>query len=146
MKKPVTWFLLADGARARVMTREDSHTSYKLVFSEDSSNMHARSHDLGSDRPGHGQESANSAHHAIEPRQDPHRAEEDKFIRTVASYINGEAGKNSFDRLVIYAAPHVLSMLRKELDATATKKILGEYHKDLTKVPVADLPSHFGTA
>ena len=145
MKKLVTWFLMADGARARIVTREDSSTAYKFVFSEDSAEMHARSRDLGSDRPGHSQESANSAHHAMEPRQDPHRAEETKFVQTIASHVNREGAQGSFDRLMIYAAPRVLSLLRKELDAPTLKKVHGEFPKDLTKVPVADLPAHFGT-
>jgi len=146
MKKLVTWFLMVDGARARIVTREDSQTAYKLVFSEESANAHARSHDLGSDRPGHTQESANSAHHAIEPRHDPHRIEETLFVQTVAAHVNRESARSSFDRLVVYAAPGVLSLLRKELDAPTLRKVHGEFPKDLTKVPVAELPAHFGTA
>jgi protein required for attachment to host cells len=45
---------------------------------------------------------------------------------------------------MVYAAPRVLSLLRKELDAPTLKKVHGEFSKDLTKVPVAELPAHFG--
>lgn len=146
MKKLATWFLMADGARARIVTRENPSTAYKLIFSEESAATHARSRDLGSDRPGHSQESANSAHHAIEPRHDLHLIEETLFVHTVAAHINREATRGSFDQLVVYAAPRVLSLLRKELEASTLKKVHGEFPKDLTKVPVAELPAHFGTA
>jgi protein required for attachment to host cells len=146
MKKPVTWFLIADGARARIVTRSDPDSRYEVIYAEDSSTMHARARDLVSDRPGRTQESAYSGRHALEPRHDVRRAEESKFVKDVAAHINSESARNRFDRLVIYAAPQCLSVLRAALDPGAMKKLHGEYAKDLTKVPVEELPAHFGAA
>jgi protein required for attachment to host cells len=146
MKIPVTWYVLADGARARIVTRPEPSASYVVVFAEDSAAAHARSRDIGSDRPGRGQESAYSGRHAVEPRHDAHRMAEAKFLRSVVAHINRESARGSFDRLVIYAAPRCLSTLRAGLDPTTTKKLYGEYAKDLTKTPLSDLPVHFGTA
>ncbi len=146
MKTPVTWYVLADGARARIVMRPEPSAGYMIVFAEDSATAHARTHEIVSDRPGHGQESAASGRHAIEPRHDAHRLEEQKFLRSVVAHINRESARGSFDRLVVYAAPRCLATLRAGLDPAASRKLYGEYPKDLTKIPLAELPVHFGTA
>ena len=145
MKKPVTWYVLADGARARIVTRPDSSAGYVVVFAEDAAAAHVRAREIVSDRPGHGQESAYSGRHAIEPRHDPHRLEETRFLRSVVAHINRESARGSFDRLVIYAAPRCLALLRAGLDPATGRKLHGEYPKDLTKIPLSELPAHFGT-
>jgi protein required for attachment to host cells len=146
MKNPVTWYVLADGARARIVTRPEATPGYVVVFAEDAAAAHARSRDLVSDRPGHTHESASSGRHAIEPRHDAHRLDETRFLRSVVAHINRESARGSFDRLVIYAAPRCLATLRDSLDPSTSRKLYGEYAKDLTKIPLADLPIHFGTA
>ena len=143
MKKPVTWFLIADGARARIVVRPEGSEHYTVLLEEDALAAHARARELTSDRPGRNQESAYTAHHALAPRNDPHRLEEIKFIRSVAAHVNRESARGSFDRLVIYAAPRCLAQLRISLDAAAAKKLHGEHAKDLTRVPLAELPRHF---
>lgn len=146
MKNPVTWYVLADGARARIVTRPEPSAAYVVVFAEDSAAAHARTRDIVSDRPGHAQESASAVRHAIEPRHDAHRLQEQKFLRSVVLHINRESVRGSFDRLVIYAAPRCLAALRAGLDPATSRKLRGEYPKDLTKIPLAELPIHFGTA
>jgi protein required for attachment to host cells len=146
MKNPVTWYVLVDGARARIVTRPEATPGYVVVFAEDAAAAHARSRDLMSDRPGHTQESAYSGRHAIEPRHDAHRLDETRFLRSVVAHINRESARGSFDRLVIYAAPRCLATLRDGLDPPTSRKLYGEYAKDLTKIPLAELPLHFGTA
>jgi len=146
MRKPVTWFLVADGARARIVTRPEGADHYAIVYAEDALAAHARSRELGSDRPGRSQESAYSAHHALAPRSDLHRLEESKFIRNLVAHLNRESARGSFDRLVLFAAPRCLAQLRSGLDAATAKKLGGEHAKDLTKVPLAELARHFAAA
>lgn len=146
MRHLETWYLIADGARARIVTRPDAASAYRTVFADESAAARARAHELVSDGPGHVQESANSARHAVGPRLDPHRKEEIKFIRGLAAHLNREAAQGSFDRLVIYAAPRCLAALRAGLAPATLKKLHGEHAKDLTKVPLAELPAHLETA
>ncbi|MDE2228086.1 MAG: host attachment protein [Alphaproteobacteria bacterium] len=146
MKNPVTWYVLADGAKARIVTRPEASASYVVVFAEDSAGAHARSRDIVTDRPGHTQESVGSARHAVEPRHDAHRMEEARFLRSIVAHVNRESARGSFDRLVIYVAPRCLATFRAGLEPATAKKLYGEYAKDLTKVPLAELPAHFGTA
>ena len=71
MKPAKIWYVIADGGRARFLTRDENGV-FRTVVSFVASELHERSHDLGLDRPARVKESANAARHAIEPRRDLH--------------------------------------------------------------------------
>jgi len=143
-KRRVTWLVLADGSRARFVTRRPEGPGYEIAAEYESPEAHVPTHEIMSDRPGRVQESANRAHHGVEPRQDAHRARLESFAQQVASHLNAASAKGAFDELVLYAAPRALATLRSALDDTTRAKVKAEFAKDLTKVPLAELPHHFG--
>lgn len=145
MKYPITWYLIADGTRARILSRPKPTAKFEVIFAEDASASHLRSGGLVTDRPGHVQESSNSSRHAIEPRHDARQIEQDRFLRTVVEHVNRQGEHKSFDRLMIYAAPRTLGFLRAGLNEAVRRKLAGAHAKDLTKVPLADLPAHLGS-
>jgi protein required for attachment to host cells len=136
------WIVLADGEHVRVVTPSDAHGQFTTAASFDSAFAHRRSQDLGTDRPGRSFESANSARHAITPRQDPHKAAKHDFILEVAKQVDTHAEANDFDQLVLVAPGHALHDLRKALGANATARIVGSLVKDLTKTRDHELTSH----
>lgn len=136
------WIVLADGAHARVVARQDEAPGFAVVTEFDSADAHHRTRDLMSDRSGRVQESGYSGRHAIEPRTDPHHAEKMKFVRSLAAYLNAEGAKGGYDELVIFAPAPCLHELRESLDAGARAKVKHEAPRDLTKLPFAELPSH----
>jgi protein required for attachment to host cells len=87
-------------------------------------------------------ERGSTTRHAIEPRQDPHKAAKHKFMLEVAKQINSHAEAGDFDQLVLVAPGHALHDLREALSAIATGKVAGSLGKDLTKTPDHDLTSH----
>ena len=97
----------------------------------------------GWERPGRTHESANSARHAVGPRQDLHRAEKQNFVDEVAKALNEANTRDEFDRLVLVAPAHALGELNHALDAPTRRKIGAQLQKDLTNVPNADLAKHF---
>jgi protein required for attachment to host cells len=98
--------------------------------------------EIGSDRPGRVHESATAAHHGIETHHDAHRDRKTAFARLLAGRLNVASAAGAFDTLVLYAAPRSLATLREALDDATRRKIKAEFPKDLTKVPLAELPSH----
>ena len=138
----VTWIVIADASRAQIVTRREDQGGFDLVTAFQSPEAHASSHELGPARPGRGQESANPAHHAIEPRVDPHEESAVAFLRTVADYLNENATNTEIHRLILFAPPRALGHLRKMLNAAVRLKIRHEEPKDLTRVPLADLAKH----
>lgn len=141
-KHSTTWIVIANSSRAQIVTRREDGPGFDIVTAFQSSEAHTPSHLLGGDRPGRMQESANPAHHAIEPRLDPHEEDAIHFLQTVAQYLNEGATTEEVRGLVLIAPPRALGRLRKMLDPAVTKKIRAEAAKDLTRVPFADLPKH----
>ena len=142
-RRRVTWFVVADGSRARFHKRREEGDGYEVVATYESPEAHLPTHELMSDRPGRTQESAYPGRHAVEPRHDPHRARKDSFAQEVAAHLNAANAQGEFDALVIYAAPRALAPLRTELDEATRRKVKAEVAKDLTKVPFEELTLHF---
>jgi protein required for attachment to host cells len=137
-----TWFVVADGGRARFVERCSQGFGLETRREFTAADIHDRSHDLGSDRPGRGHESDSSMRHAIEPRQDRHLARKTAFAHEIAMALNRASASGAFDHLVIVAPPHIAAALRHGLEGPTENKVIVELHKDLTKVPDVDLVSH----
>ncbi len=138
-------YVIADGGRARFVER-DEEGAFRTIASFVSSEIHERSHDLGTDRPARVKESSNAARHAVQPRRDLHSAAKEDFVKHVAGEIDGEQERGRFDRLVLVAPPRVLTELKEKLSKTMAKLVADGLQKDLTKVPDHELAAHLAPA
>jgi protein required for attachment to host cells len=147
MDRLTTWYVVADGGRARILQKRRKHGERPQAFDTlkefVSDDLHRATHDLGAERPGRTRESAGSARHAVQPRQDLHQADKQNFVHEVAAALNAANARDEFDALVLVAPAHALGDLRQALDASTQRKITAQLQKDLTKVPNADLAEHF---
>ena len=141
MTKAKTWYVIADGGRARFI-EQDENGAFRTVLSFVAAELHERSHDLGRDRPSRVKESANAARHAVQPRRDLHEAAKQDFVAIVAEKIESEHGGGQFDRLVLVAPPGVLTELKQKLSKPMAELVVKDLQKDLTKVPDHDLTEH----
>jgi protein required for attachment to host cells len=143
-----TWFLIADATQANIFAQANANDRLVGVdqgtFRNPDTSHHTR--DLGSDRPARSIESVGKARHALEPKHDPRRLAAARFAKDVAHFIEQKAIEKSFDRLVVAAPPHMLSDLRNALGQKAKALLIAEVSKDLTKVPLQDLPGHLESA
>jgi protein required for attachment to host cells len=73
------------------------------------------------------------------PPTDPQENEKMAFLDELAGRINAEVARNSFDDLVLIAAPQALGRLRDKLDKQATQRVVADAPKDLTGHPLKDL-------
>ena len=64
----------------------------------------------------------------------------------MAKLVNAAAGRGEFDELVVVAPPKMLGDLRNDLSALSKAKITAEDGKDLTHIPIRDLPTHLDVA
>lgn len=142
MKPDRTWILIADGARARVLSFTGAPRIVRPVAELDVRASHLPSHLLGDDRPGRVYESHGAARHAFDPRTDPHREAEARFARQLADMLEDCRAKAMFDRLAIIAPPIMLGDLRKALGAKTRRAVVAEIHKDLTKLPDKEILRH----
>jgi len=80
------------------------------------------------------------------PRVDWHEFEKELFAKKMAEILNQAAQKETFDRLVLVAPSKTLDASRKALGKTAREKTTAEINKDLTRVPIHELPAHLEAA
>lgn len=144
-KRPRTWIVVADGARARFFMPSDNGRKLVAARPDDlvapESLGHAR--DLKSDKPGRSHAAARTgARHALEPAHDPHKLEKHRFSAAVAKALDGASGRGEFDQLILVAPRRSLGELRGLLTARVRRAIGKEVAKDLTNETTAALWRH----
>ncbi|MFI4997790.1 MAG: host attachment protein [Hyphomicrobiales bacterium] len=139
MKAKVTWVLVADGARARILARKGAEGGLEQIPQGAFVHEVNRVAELGTDRPGRGHESANPAHHAIEPRVDWRREGKHTFAHRLADFLEQKAVEKAFDCLILVAPPHFIGDLRDTIGREARVRLVGELTKDLTRLPPEEI-------
>ena len=66
------------------------------------------------------------------------------FARLAVAALAAEWARGGHDRIVIAAGPKTLGLIREALPKALLPHVAAELHKDLVKVPLHDLASHFG--
>ncbi len=136
-KHPTIWYVIADGAHARVIQRNGQ--KFVSVTELASIDAHKNASDFGSDSPGRSVESMGTTRHAIEPRSNPKDRAKRDFAHLVAQTINEGANAGSFAQWGLVALPDTLNAIKEALNPLATTLLAGEEHKDLVKLPEAEL-------
>ncbi len=141
-RHPTTWIVIADGSRARIVVHREGGKGFDIVSETASQEAHTPSHEIWADRPGRTREGGYAGHHGIEPRRDPHNERKAAFVRGLAAQLNQAAEEKRFDRLILFAPPRCLGEMRDALDEAARRKIKAAAAKDLTKLPLDELPRY----
>lgn len=154
MAEGKTLYILADAGRARFIVKEEEmlgHEGYesdrkslRLLRELVDANLHARTRDIMTDRPGRvrGGPGATSRHHAMDKRTNPMDVSKAAFVNSLADEIDAECRNGTFDHLVLVAPGRVLSELKGALSGAVVKKLIAEEQKDLTNIPLSELHEH----
>lgn len=143
MKPTITWILIADGARARVLENTGPGKGLQEVPGLEFADEHLRSGDIMADRPGRAYASAGHGRSGMEQPTDPVDKREADFVAGLADMLDKKLRDGAFERLVIAAAPQALGNLRKALSPQVQKTVISELAKDLTRIPNPDVVQHF---
>ena len=141
-KAETKWVVVADGAQARILVNRGPGTGLSLLEEYQSEAGRVPTRELGTERPGRTFERASATRHAKEPPADWHDMEKLKFARQIVDRLHAARENNEFQRLVLIAPPKVLGTFRKHINGPVRQALLAEIDKDLTNVPVHDLPRH----
>ncbi|MCH6578523.1 MAG: host attachment protein [Alphaproteobacteria bacterium] len=147
-REATTWILIADGARAQIIANEGPGKGLKPLPGRAYQGANLPTREIVSDKPGRTYDRGGTGgwtatgRHAMEPRTDWHRFEKERFARAMAKVLDKASGANAFDRLVLVAPPQTLGELRIALKKRTRARITAELAKDLTNVPIHDLPGH----
>lgn len=145
-KSPRIWVVLADGSRAAVYSTSRIGGPLEPQWQDDSPEARKSTGDLGTDRPGRSQESADGARHGMSPPTDWHRQAEEAFLRSVMDRLVEDDKQEAFDRLVLVAPPKAIGVLRGFLPPALKSKVHAELAKDYLQVPAHDLPGMLESA
>lgn len=143
MKPVITWILIADGARARVLEHAGPGKGLSEVNGLEFSQERLQGKDIWADKPGRSFNSVGAGRAAMEPPTDPVDKREADFVGMLADVLDRKNRDGAFDRLIIAAAPQALGDLRKAMSPQLQAKIETEIAKDLTRIPNDDVVKHF---
>jgi protein required for attachment to host cells len=135
-----TWFVAADGGRARIFEIIDPERHLREIESLDHPEGRAHNRDLKSDAQGryfsHGRgPRAHSATRQVTPVQ--HEAE--LFAKTLARRLDKALSERRYDKLYLIAPPEFLGLLRENLGKKTRQATAEEIGKDLSRLAVGDL-------
>ncbi|MGE3928856.1 MAG: host attachment protein [Hyphomonadaceae bacterium] len=125
-----TWFLLADGRRARLYVQPrrgatlQAPDDWKLEISDE------ETYDI-QDRPPRSFDRVGAGRHAMDGGRNLHEQEEVKFLKRVADRIVEAEKQKAFRHLVVAAPPRALGILRESLPASVQAYVRAEAPKDL---------------
>jgi len=136
-KQKTTWVLVADGARARIFTR--NHTVLNDATGHDYVGENLKDSEHGPDKPGRGFESSNPTRHAYQPRTDWHQYQKELFAKELCQVLEKANEKAEFDELIIISPPKTLGDIRANLCKQTLSKVKAEITKDVTKLSEHDL-------
>ena len=142
MKAAKTWVVIADGARARLVSAEGHGKALHVVEQCEFSADHRPNRELQDDKPSRVYESHGETRHGVEPKTDPHRELKRDFAHLVADELDDSLSLKKFDRLVVVAPPVTLGDLRNALSERVKASVIAEVAIDLTKVPNSEVPRH----
>jgi protein required for attachment to host cells len=139
-----TWIVVADAARARIIAQAARNEQLEVIEERHHAASRRQSHEIGSDSQGRSFDSSGlGGRHSMEPPTDPQEHEKTKFARELAHFLNDAAKAQRFDRLAIACPAQMLGDLRRDLDKAASAKVVAELSKDLSGLPLHELPAHF---
>ncbi len=165
------WLLLADGRRARILTKlahDELRDLERLASAQGVGGSRSRQsnktlsdtpleelfafeisedelYDI-QDSPARAFDRVGPGRHAMDGGRDLHEQEEVKFLERVANHVAEAEKQGAFAHLVIAAPPRALGILRTALPAEVKAKVKAETAKDLLGEPDARLRAHLDEA
>jgi protein required for attachment to host cells len=142
MKSTRTWFLIADGSRARVVENLGRRRGFRDIEDMSLSIDLPPSRDVLTDRPGRGHASYGRGRYAKENTGDPHRELKRAFAKMIGLALNAKLAAGGVERLIVVAPPTFMGDLRAALPKGVRTKVSGEVTEDLTNLPKQRLHRH----
>ena len=130
MSKGTTWYVVADGGKARILTMDGDRMRTLESF----------------DNSGHGdtdEDPSAGTSQLKAPKADPHDQAKAHFAKQVAAKLNEAVRTGKVDEIALAAPAHVLHDIREALDKAASAKLGKTLSKDFANTPDGELASHF---
>ena len=130
MSKGTTWYVVADGGKARILTLDGGRMRTLESF----------------DNSGHGNTDEDPSAGTSQfkaPKSDLHDQAKAHFAKQLAAKLNEAVRTGKVDEIALAAPAHVLHEIREALDKAASAKLGKTLSKDFANTPDGELASHF---
>jgi len=138
----VHWFVVASQKEVRIFVKSVDGKKIKLVETLTNPLGLEKRKAFIRKQPGQGVRSVGntgSIHYSEPKRSDPHEQATIQFAKAVCDYLKGEKLKKSFASLTVVAEPHLLGILRSEMDDAVENAVTNWIKKDLQNTPQIQL-------
>lgn len=140
MKPFVTWVVLANARSARVYAHLGPGNGLTAVSDR---NWQAPEIPMPRDKAGVGHSIGGPGVSAVTNTQ-PKELADNRFAKDVVKGLSEARLGKRFDRLILISGPHMMGLLRANLDAQLSAVLIGEIPKDLSAQPLGDVETHLG--
>ena len=130
--------VVADGRRARFLRNRGTPRHVELITKHELEQENPPTHEQGTDRPGRFAGPDGFSRSAVE-QTDWHRLAEERFATEIAAMLYRMAHAHAFNELIVIAPPKALGVLRAAFHPEVTTRVVAEFAKDLTALPVPEL-------
>lgn len=138
MKPIKTWIVLADAKTVRIAVNDGVG---KGVYGRSIEGLEAPAVTALSDEPGQTFASVGPNRGGISDPDLKGQAEH-AFAADIVRYLEGALARSDFDRLILITPATMLGHLRQALTPALRKVLHAEIPKDLTHLPLDELPEH----
>lgn len=132
------WVVVCDGRKALILENEGDAVFPNLRTRETHEHDGAKTHEMGTDRPGRVHESAGPGRSAVEQTDWQDQAESN-FLQNIAKRLDDAISRQETASMIIVAAPRALGVLRPAYSQAVQDAISAEIAKDLVNMPVYDI-------
>ena len=140
------WILVANQAEAQIYSSDQLPGNLLLVDVLENSEGTTHPRELISDAPGRAFNSTGSGRHAMEPNTGVKEEQRRRFVKEMADRLQAAHLNGDFAQLVLMAAPAVLGVIRKSLNAGLKKTVIKEIPKDVIGQDVDKIQSQLARA
>ena len=140
MKPVVTWVVLANARAIRVLSHQGQGNGLTALAGQC---WHAPEASMPRDKAGIGHSIAGPGVAAVE-QKNATKINDIRFAKEVIAKLSEAYLAKKFDRLILISGPHMLGLLRANIDVPLRAALIGEIAKDLSAQSLTQIEIHLG--
>ncbi|MCX8226771.1 MAG: host attachment protein [Sulfitobacter sp.] len=140
MKPTITWVVLANTRATKVLSHQGPGKGLMVVAGK---KWQADTQSLPRDKAGVGHSIAGPAVSAVE-QSDAKKLSDMRLAKEIVADLSKDYQAKKYQRLILVSGPHMLGLLRAEIEAPLRKALIGEIPKDLSAMSVDQVEKHLG--
>lgn len=138
----IIWVVVAESSRARIFSLAKVKGPMDEILTLDNPDSRAHEQQLTSDLPGRAFDSVGQGRHAIGTSVEPKQQETMAFAKQIAEHLDAHRKSGDYGKLVIFAAPAFLGLLRERMNDQTNKLVVFESNKNLAQLSVDKIREH----